>query len=126
MKIAAELLDQIIGHARREAPNECCGLIAIQGDEAVDVIPGENTEASPMRFVIDSRTLLRTTMIDEAGQRIGIYHSHTRSEPYPSQTDVSQAANWPGAEWLIVGLAGDEPVVRSFMIDGAAVTEVEL
>ena len=117
MKIEPGLLEQIIEHARREAPNECCGLIAIQGDEAVDVIAGENTEASPMRFVIDSRTLLRTTMIEEAGQRIGIYHSHTRSEPYPSQTD---------AEWLIVGLAGDEPVVRSFMIDGATVDEVEL
>jgi proteasome lid subunit RPN8/RPN11 len=126
MKIESGLLDQIIEHARREAPNECCGLIAIQGDEAVDVIPGENTEASPMRFVIDSRTLLRTTTIEDAGQRIGIYHSHTRSEPYPSQTDVSQAANWPGAEWLIVGLAGHEPVVRSFMIDGSTVDEVEL
>lgn len=126
MKISPDLLEQIVEHARREAPNECCGLIAIEGDEAVDVIPGENTEASPFRFVIDSRTLLRTTAIEDAGQRIGIYHSHTRSEPYPSQTDVSQAAHWPGAEWLIIGLAGDEPVVRSFVIDGAAVTEVEL
>ncbi len=35
-----------------------------------------------------------------------IYHSHTRSEPYPSQTDVNFAAHWPGVEWLIVGLAG--------------------
>ena len=126
MRIESGLLDQIIEHARREAPNECCGLIAIQGDEAVDVIPGENTEASPFRFVIDPRTLLRTVAIDEAGQRLGIYHSHTRYEPYPSQTDVSQAASWPGAEWLIVGLAGEEPVVRSFKIDGAAVEEVEL
>jgi proteasome lid subunit RPN8/RPN11 len=126
MNIAPELLDQVIEHARREAPNECCGLIAINGHEAVDVIPAENTEASPFRFVIDSKTLLRTTVIDEAGQRLGIYHSHTRSEPYPSQTDISQAANWPGAEWLIVGLAGDESVVRSFMIDGSTVDEVEL
>jgi proteasome lid subunit RPN8/RPN11 len=126
MKIEPGLLEQILDHARRDAPNECCGLIAIQGDEAVDVIPGENTEASPMRFLIDSRTLLRTTMIEEAGQRIGIYHSHTRSEPYPSQTDISQAANWPGAEWLIIGLAGEEPIVRSFTIDGSTVNEVEL
>ena len=126
MKISADLLEQIVEHAKREAPNECCGLIAIQGDEAVDVIPGENTEASPFRFVIDSRTLLRTTAIDDAGQKLGIYHSHTRSEPYPSQTDVSQAANWPGAEWLIVGLAEDEPVVRSYLIDGPTVTEVDV
>ncbi|HWI21980.1 MAG TPA: M67 family metallopeptidase [Baekduia sp.] len=126
MKIAPDLLELIVEHARREAPNECCGLIAIDGDEAVDVYEGVNTEASPFRFVIDSATLLKTTDIEDAGQRIGIYHSHTRSEPFPSQTDISQAANWPDAEWLIVGLAGEEPVVRSFTIDGPAVTEVGL
>lgn len=126
MKIAPDLLDQIVQHARREAPNECCGLIAIDGDDAVEVYEAENTEASPFRFVIDTRTLLKTTDIEDAGRRIGIYHSHTRSEPFPSQTDISQAANWPGAEWLIVGLANETPVVRSYMIEGPAVTEVEL
>ena len=60
------------------------------------------------------------------GEDLGaIYHSHTRSAAYPSQTDVNFAAGWPGVEWLIVGLAaGDEPELRSFRIDGGVVTEV--
>jgi proteasome lid subunit RPN8/RPN11 len=56
-----------------------------------------------------------------------IYHSHTRTEPYPSQTDINFAAGWPGVEWLIVGLRADgEPTVRSYRIDGGDVTEVEV
>lgn len=126
MRIAPDLLERIVGHALREAPNECCGLIALAGNEAVAVYEGENTEASPFRFMIDSRTLLKTTEIEDAGHRVGIYHSHTRSEAYPSQTDVTQAANWPGAEWLIVGLTGKQPDVRSYVIEGSSVSEVEV
>ena len=66
------------------------------------------------------------TEIEDAGDELGaIYHSHTRSAPYPSQTDVNFAAGWPGVEWLIVGLASaDGPEVRSYLIDGGAVSEV--
>jgi [CysO sulfur-carrier protein]-S-L-cysteine hydrolase len=66
--------------------------------------------------------------IEADGWEIGaIYHSHVRSEPYPSQTDVGFASGWPGLEWIIVGLAnGAEPIVRSYVIDGARVREVEL
>ncbi len=126
MRIAPELLSAIVEHARRESPNECCGLIAIDGDEAVEIHLAENVEASPFRFQIDPTTLLRAASIEDAGHRIGIYHSHTRSAPYPSQTDVNQAALWPGAEWLIVGLATDEPEIRSYVIDDGVVQEVGL
>ncbi|MFM9126022.1 MAG: Mov34/MPN/PAD-1 family protein [Solirubrobacterales bacterium] len=62
--------------------------------------------------------------IEDSGQRPAIYHSHTRSEPYPSQTDINFARFWPGTEWLIIGLAGEEPELRSFMIDAdGTVTE---
>jgi len=48
-----------------------------------------------------------------------------RSEPYPSQTDIGFAANWPGIEWIIVGLpGGEDPAVRSYLIDGGKVQEV--
>ena len=60
---------------------------------------------------------------------MAIYHSHTRSDPYPSQTDVNFAAGWPGVEWLIVGVskAGDAaPEVRSYLIDDGVISEVEL
>ena len=55
-----------------------------------------------------------------------IYHSHTRTAPEPSQTDVNHAAAWPGALWIIVGLAGEEPEVRTWAIEDGRVAPVEL
>ena len=72
------------------------------------------------------RDLLRLADFEEDGRRGVIYHSHTRSKPYPSQTDVNFAGNWPGVEWLIVGLAGDEPDVRNWRIADGQATEVEV
>ena len=88
----------------------------------------ENVVASPFRFEIDGLTLMRLIdEIEDGGEELGaIYHSHTRSAPYPSQTDLNFAALWPGVEWLIVGLAGEAPEVRSYLIEGAAVREVPL
>ena len=61
----------------------------------------------------------------ERGWEIGgIYHSHVRSEPSPSQTDINYAANWPGVEWIIVGLAEGGSEVRSYLIENGQVREV--
>ena len=124
--ITSELLDRIVAHARRDFPNECCGMIAVRDGRAIGVHEAQNVAASPFRFEVDGTELHRTlTAIEDAGDELGaIYHSHTRSEPYPSQTDVNFAAGWPGVEWLIVGLARDgEPVVRNFRIDDGRITE---
>ena len=67
--------------------------------------------------------------IESAGAELGaIYHSHTRSDPVPSQTDVNFSFGWPGVEWIIVGVArnGAEPDVRSFLIDDGEVSQVGL
>ena len=127
MVIAADLLERVIAHARRDAPNECCGLVGTRDGRAVSVHEAQNTAASPFRFEVDGMELYREmTAIEERGEELGaIYHSHTRSEPYPSQTDLNFAAGWPGVEWLIVGLAGGgEPEVRSFRIDDGRIDEV--
>jgi [CysO sulfur-carrier protein]-S-L-cysteine hydrolase len=126
VRIPAALLEELLEHARRESPNECCGFVALDDGGAVDVLPAENIAASPMRFEVGPSDLLRITEIEDAGRDVAIYHSHTRSAPYPSQTDVNFAANWPGVQWLIIGLAGDEPEVRNYRIDGGVVTEVEV
>ena len=126
MRISAALLERVVEHARADAPNECCGFVALEDGRAVDVLPVDNIAASPMRFEVGPTDLLRIPEIEDAGREVAIYHSHTRSRPYPSQTDVNFAANWPGVEWLIVGLAGDEPEVRSYRIDGGVVAEVEV
>lgn len=128
MKLSPELLDRIVEHARRDAPNECCGLIGVQEGTAVSVHPTENARATPFSFEIDGRVVMRLLdELEDAGHAPGaIYHSHTRSEPYPSQTDINFAAQWPGWEWLIVGLAGEHPVVRHYRIEGGVVEEVDL
>jgi proteasome lid subunit RPN8/RPN11 len=126
--IAPALLERIVEHARREHPNECCGMVAVRGDRAVAVHEARNIAASPLRFEVDGIEVHRTIEeIEEGGAELGaIYHSHTRSDPYPSQTDVNFAAGWPGVEWLIVGLGrdGGEPTVRSFRIEDGRVSEV--
>jgi proteasome lid subunit RPN8/RPN11 len=88
-----------------------------------------NLHASPLKFEIDPSELLKLyNAIDAAGYSLGaIYHSHVRSEPYPSQTDIGFAAHWPGVEWIIVGLAdGHAPEVRSYLIEDGRVQEVAL
>jgi proteasome lid subunit RPN8/RPN11 len=124
VRIERALLDRVVAHARREFPNECCGLVAVRDGAATEVVEAENREASPYRFSIDPATLRRTVDIEDRGEQVAIYHSHTRSDPYPSQTDANFARDWPGVEWLIVGLRGEEPEVRSFLIDGERVSEV--
>ena len=128
MVIPSGLLADVVAHAQRDAPDECCGLVSVRDGAAVGVHPLENHAHSPMRFEVDGRELLGILdEIEEGGAELGaIYHSHTRSDPHPSQTDVNFAANWPGVEWLIVGTAGREPVVRSFTIDGGTITEVDV
>jgi [CysO sulfur-carrier protein]-S-L-cysteine hydrolase len=128
--IAPELIDRIVAHARRDFPNECCGMIAVRDGRAVSVHEAANLAASPLRFEVDGLEVHRTIEeIEDAGGALGaIYHSHTRSEPYPSQTDINFAAGWPGVEWLIVGLRrnSDEVVLRSYTIDDGRVAEVEV
>jgi proteasome lid subunit RPN8/RPN11 len=130
--IARALLDELIAHAREDAPNECCGVVAVTpGDpvSATRVHRALNAAASPLRFEVDGLELLHTIEAIEAdGSELGaIYHSHTRSAPYPSQTDINFAANWPGVEWIIVGVAGgEEPEVRSYLVDGGNIEEVRL
>ena len=68
-----------------------------------------------------------TTTIDDAGLELGaIYHSHTRSAPYPSQTDINFANSGRGSLWIIVGLAGGEPEVRAYEIRDGQVADAEL
>ena len=133
MVIEPALLDELIAHAREEYDAECCGMLAYAGGangraRAVRVHRATNIFASRKRFEIDGKEVLRTiNEFEDEGWDLGaIYHSHTHTEPYPSQTDINFAANWPGLEWVIIGLAGGEPEVRCYVIDGGEVREVEL
>jgi proteasome lid subunit RPN8/RPN11 len=127
VRISRRLVDEIVAHARAEAPNECCGMIAARDGRAVAVHRARNAAASPLRYEIDPKDLL--TMLDgieDAGLDLGaIYHSHTRSAPEPSQTDINLAF-YPDALYVIVGLQGGEPEVRAWRIVDGAVSEAAL
>ncbi len=130
MRISRRLLDEIIAHARADAPNECCGMIAARDGEAVAVHRAVNAAASPLRYEIEGREQYRIqSAIEDAGLDLGaIYHSHTRSAPEPSQTDINLAF-YPDALYVIVGVAGEAADVRAWnIVDGkvsAGALEVE-
>jgi len=127
MRIARDLYEQMIEHAREEAPNECCGMVASRDGEAVRVYRATNAAASPLRYEIDGAEQYQIQMqIYDADLELGaIYHSHTRTAPYPSQTDINLAF-YPEAVYVIVGLANDEPEVRAFTIRDGQVADAEL
>ena len=128
LRISRELLEEVIAHARGEAPNECCGLIGSRDGVAVSVWRVRNIHASPLKFEMDGKELLDALEeIESAGLELGAnYHSHTRSAPVPSQTDVNLAKWWPEPLWMIVGLEHDEPDVRAWKIVDGAVSEAAL
>jgi [CysO sulfur-carrier protein]-S-L-cysteine hydrolase len=128
MRIARRLYEEMVDHARAEAPNECCGVMGTRDGEAVEIYPATNIHASPLRYEIDGQELLRIyNDTEDKGLDLGlIYHSHTRSEPYPSQTDVNLAKGYPDALYVIVGVAGESPEVRGYGIRDGQVTEEEL
>jgi [CysO sulfur-carrier protein]-S-L-cysteine hydrolase len=129
VRIDAALLERVVAHARRDFPNECCGMVAMRDGQAVAIHEATNVAASPLRFEVEGREIIRAqdAFEDDGAEMGAIYHSHTRSEPYPSQTDVNFARGWPGVEWLIVGVRRNgEPAVRSYRIDDGVIEEIEV
>jgi [CysO sulfur-carrier protein]-S-L-cysteine hydrolase len=132
VRIGRVLLDELTAHALEDPKNEVCGVVAVETGSparARGVHRAVNVHASPLKFEIDPSELLSLyNAIDERNLELGaIYHSHVRSKPYPSQTDIGFAANWPGVEWIIVGLKdGEAPEVRSYLIEEGRVQEVAL
>jgi len=128
LSLERRYLDEIVAHAREDAPNECCGIIAGNDAQAVRLFRAANAEASPYRYSVDPKDLFRIYReCEENGWSfLAIYHSHTASEAYPSPTDV-KLAFWPEAYYVLVSLQDTErPVVRAFRILDGAVSEEEL
>jgi [CysO sulfur-carrier protein]-S-L-cysteine hydrolase len=126
--LSRSLADQLVAHAKAEFPNECCGLIAGNGQIATRILRAENTEASPFMYVMDPREQMRLIDdIDDAGEEmLAIYHSHTRSAAYPSRTDV-ELAFYADPLYVIVSLRDEEPVIRAFKLfrDGVEGAQIE-
>src|SRR4051794_2522235 len=129
MKISQQLIDEMVAHAREDLPNECCGMIGGRDGEAKSVGRVENAAASPLRYEMEPQGQFDALkQIESAGDElIGIYHSHTRSAAYPSQTDVNEAAMWPEQVYVIVSLEHDgAPVVRAYSLKEMKIADVDL
>lgn len=125
--------DQIVAQARAEAPLECCGLIGGQGEMALEIYPARNADQSRVHYTIDPRDMLSATRDIEDVQGWDIsafYHSHPRSDAFPSPTDVREAVQSGYSEYsrfIIVSLMNpDRPVMRSFWLRGGAINEERL
>jgi [CysO sulfur-carrier protein]-S-L-cysteine hydrolase len=118
----------MFAHARSELPNEACGILAGDNGRAIRFFPAANAERSPTRYVVDPRDQLRilNELFTSGWDLLGIFHSHTHTAAYPSSTDVSLAANWPDAYYLIASLQEEPPVLRAFRVLDGKVDEEEL
>ncbi len=124
MRIAATQLNALVAHAREEAPNECCGYLRAAEGRVEEVFPSRNLRNSRYGYELDPQSLLAANELDDAGYEVGIYHSHPRSAPEPSQTDIN-LAHYPHWTYLIVSLAVDAQV-RAWRIFDGRVEEEEL
>jgi proteasome lid subunit RPN8/RPN11 len=104
--VPAAIRAEIVAHSQKEAPNEACGLLLIDGEEAVEYVPGTNKTPSPYRFEL----YLDPTVWADIGDREvdqGVVHSHLSSPPRPSRTDVENIGLWEGKPYLIYSLRED-------------------
>jgi proteasome lid subunit RPN8/RPN11 len=128
LRLEQSIYDAIVAHARRDHPDEACGIVAgpIGSDEPRRVVPMLNAERSPTFYRFDSAEQLAVwrEMDDRDEEPVVIYHSHTATEARPSRTDISLASE-PNAHYVLVSTRdADTTEFRSFhIVDGEAVEE---
>jgi proteasome lid subunit RPN8/RPN11 len=126
LRLPKETYLQMVAHCITGLPDEACGLLA--GDPATGQVgtcyPTPNAAASAKLYLVDSKEMLRADRDAERQglQIIGVFHSHTHTDAYPSPTDVNQAPD-PGWHYVLVSLRDTHPVVRSYRIVGGGVEE---
>ena len=130
LTIAADLVAQIVAHARRDHPDEACGVVAGRAgsDRPERFVPMLNAAMSPTFYEFDSGDLLRLyrDLDDRDEEPVVIYHSHTATAAYPSRTDVAYASE-PDAHYLLVSTRDpDVDEVRSYRIVEGQVAEEEV
>jgi [CysO sulfur-carrier protein]-S-L-cysteine hydrolase len=127
LQLPLTLFHQMVGHAYDGLPDEACGLLAARPGSAqlARFYPTPNADASSRTYSIDGRDILRTERAAEGEglEIVGVMHSHTHTEAYPSPTDVERAALLGDWHFVIVSLRDPEPVLRSWRIREGEVTE---
>ena len=124
VRISPRHFEELVAHARDEAPNECCGYLALRDGSVERVERAQNKRRSPYGYELDDRSLFAVNELEDEGYGVAVYHSHPRSPPEPSQTDINLAA-YPDWLYLIVSLEG-EPIVRAWRITDGHANEEDL
>ena len=127
MTIASPVVDEVSAHASECQPLECCGLLLGTSDHITQAVRSPNIAEGPTRFLLDPRTHIeaRRTARNQGLQVIGFYHSHPHSQPYPSATDLAEAA-YPECVHLIVGFIDGKAEVRLFNYKDGRARELPL
>ena len=130
LTVPRAMYDAMVAHARRDHPDEACGVVTGREGVAARLLEMENAARSPTFYEFDSAALLALyrEMDDLDEEPYVIYHSHTATEAYPSRTDIS-LANEPGAHYVLLSTRdelGDATEVRSYRIVDGVVTEEEI
>lgn len=130
MRIPKSMVDEMVAHAREDLPNECCGLIGGGDGDARTLYRARNAFASPYSYRVDGDDqyrIIEKEMRGRGEELVAIYHSHTKSPAYPSQTDLNEAVSWPEQLYLIVSLQDpDSPEVGAFWLKDKKIAEAEL
>jgi [CysO sulfur-carrier protein]-S-L-cysteine hydrolase len=121
--VPAALRRALEEHARAEAPNEACGLLAFRDGVAERYLPGRNALASPYRFQLEPGDPADFFLEDE-GYELAVFHSHPETEARPSRTDIANIGLWERRPYLILSVARDE--LRAWRIEGGDVAEEPL
>lgn len=116
--VPPSLLQKMVNHAERTAPNECCGVLGGKGCVITAVYPVENETNAPDRFFGRPQDLFEATRKIRSNneQMVGIYHSHPSSPPVPSDRDREEN-QYPGLFYFIISLEGDEPEARCYVMN---------
>ncbi|HET8653712.1 MAG TPA: M67 family metallopeptidase [Gaiellaceae bacterium] len=114
---------ELLAHARAQAPNEACGLVAFREGVAERYLPGDNALESPYRFELRPRDPTDFFLEDE-GYELAVFHSHPQSAPRPSRTDVENIGLWEGRPYLI--LRADTGELAAWRIADGGVEALDL
>ena len=120
LRISKALYDEVVAHCRHHYPKEACGILAGQAETVSQVYPMANVEDSPISYAMEPKEQLQTEkqMRQRHQQMLGIYHSHTATDAYPSSVDVGLAVS-PDVSYVVVSLKDRQrPEFKSYRIDG--------
>ena len=137
LRLSTSQFERIVGHCYAGLPDEACGLLVGPvvgpltarevGGFVSEVFPATNADASARTYTVDGRDYLRASRAaDDLGDEIiGVWHSHTHTDPYPSPTDVRQAVD-PAWIYVIVSLRDNAPMLRGYRIVDGEIAEVQV